>query len=66
MPQDRRGLLFRIGFNHKHGIFTAGTPAGALVEVETDFNALYEKCKNQGMVYDGASYEALYRTRGPY
>lgn len=61
MPQElseRQGQEFQISFDRERDIFTARIASGASIEMDKDFNALYDKCRNQGMVFDGISDES--------
>ncbi len=57
---------FKISYDDSRGIFQAHAFSESRlewerVEVSRDFNALFAKCTGEGMSYDGATEDALYR-----
>ena len=58
-PQARQGQPFLISYESERDIFIArNTLGGVVVEKNRDFNALYTKCEEQGMIFDGISEES--------
>ena len=56
-------LPFRISYQPVHQVFRAHAldsvrDKWVLVEVSTEFNALFTKCAGRGMAFDGATEEA--------